>query len=131
MNELREAYERFWNGFGVCAYPAGYLPFGHEGIEFPYITYEAVCPAAGEFVPARINVWGRETAEVGDFRAVDAVIERIAEGIPCQNGKVIPCGEGKMLWVMRGNPFVVCLDEPKDRFVTRGILRVLVKSFGV
>ena len=134
MRDIREVYAAFWGGFLngfnqqlIPAWQEGYVPRDVFSSAYPRITYQLSRP---DFLGQTIlsaSIWDRRP-HPQFFTLVDDVLRQAAEKIPHPGGLILPLGDGGNLWIMRSNPFVDYLDEPDDKAIARGIIRVIVKS---
>lgn len=102
---------KFFNGFGIPAYPATSVP---ADAVFPYITYALTTGAFWDGpVAVQVDIWYRGDSE----SAPNAKAREMSAGISA-GGRIIPCDAGAM-WLKRGSPFCRSLGDPADGKIKR------------
>ena len=88
VNDVAQALQGFFGGFGLPACAAGNVP---DGIAPPYITWQMACPAP--FGRARMRAWlWFRGGDYGDALAVvDAIALALGEG-----GASLPLSDGAL-----------------------------------
>ncbi len=107
---------KFFNSFGVPAYPASAVP---EDCVFPWITYELTTGSwdDGE-IGLTVNIWCYTTDENEPNQLAREMAEKIGRG-----GKLIAC-DGGAIWLKRGNPWCQNLTDDTERQIKRRYLNV-------
>lgn len=111
-----QAYNAFWNKFGIPAYDKASVP---EDVGFPRITYTMASDNLDHTLLLDANVWYRETS----WKRASEKVEEIGEYI--ENMSPIPLDEG-YLRIMRGNPFAQRMAD-EDDMIRRFYINVSVE----
>lgn len=110
-----EALNRFFNSFGIPAYPISAVPDEKE-ITFPYMTFENVLPVyGGETASITVNLWYKTESETVITDKVEEIAEFIGLG-----GSTVVCDNG-FLWIKRGSPFSVPIVETDPSYKRRAL----------
>lgn len=118
MDRWQAQYE-FWAAYGVEVYEENSVP-DLEGMEYPYITYQAVSAMFnGETMPS-VSIWTRSNSWAEADSLVDVIEADIGEG-----GKSIAY-DGGILWVTANTPFAQSMGDPDDDLIKRKLLSVTV-----
>ena len=111
-----EALYKFFNSFGLTAYPSNSVP---DDTVFPWLTYE---PTIGNFgdeqLSITVNLWYHTDSEAIPNKKVDDISEAIGMG-----GVTVPYDDG-MIWITRGTPFCQSLSDENDASIKRRMLNV-------
>lgn len=108
--DKEQAYNAFWNSFGLKAYDGTSVP---EGTLMPYITYEAAEDDFGHSLALTASVWYRSTSwtdAVAKVHEIEAEIGRSGKIVPYQNGA---------FWIKKASPWAQRLSEENDDSVRR------------
>lgn len=119
MDKL-QAYDSFWNSFGIPAYEQTTVP---DSTETPYITYSMIYDSFGAVLPTNVSLWYRETG----WATVSRKAEEISYGIT-RGGKVIDYDDGAM-WIKRGTPWAQRMSDPNDDSIRRVVLNIEIEFF--
>lgn len=115
------ALHKFFNSFGVKAYPITSVP---EKAKLPYMDYE---PKVGAFdsgeIAIIVNLYCYTDREAEPNAIVQSISERIGHG-----GCTIPC-DGGFIWIKRGSPWCQAVVEPSDQNVKRRYINVSAEFF--
>lgn len=119
MDKL-QAYNQFWNSFGIPAYDEGTVP---DSAKQPYITYSAASDDFnnGLFLTASIWYRGRSWADV--TRKEKEISEFIGRG-----GVNISYDRGAF-WITKGTPWAQRMSDPEDDMIRRILLQINVEFF--
>ena len=112
MDKL-QAYNRFWNSFGIPAYDQYTVP---DDAKQPYITYQAASDDFNHPVALTASIWYRDKS----WAAVTAKEKQISEHIG-RGGVCIPYDEGGF-WLTKGTPWAQRMDDPDDDMIRRIVL---------
>lgn len=115
------ALHKFFNSFGVKAYPADNVP---DKVALPYIDYESKVGAfdSGE-ISIAVNLFCYTEKETEPNRIVQDISERIGRG-----GCTIQC-DGGFIWLKRGSPWCQTVVESSDTNVKRRYMNVSAEFF--
>ena len=113
-----QAYNSFWNSFGLKAYDETSVP---DGTPMPYITYESSSDSFGYSMSLSAQLWYRDSS----WKDITLKAEQISDAIT-RGGKLVSYDEGAF-WILRGTPFTRRMSEPDDDTVRRLILNVDVE----
>lgn len=106
-----EALQKWFDGFGIKAYPASAVP---DDATFPYLTYEPVIAAFGEGeVNCTVNLWYYTSSE----SIPNAKAEEIGKAVGL-GGVRIKCDDG-LIWIKRGSPFCQNVAYEQDTSIKR------------
>lgn len=101
-----EALYRFFNSFGIKAYPANAVP---DSLEFPWITYEAKVANTGDSpVSSTVNIYYHTDSEAIPNHKVQEIADEIGLG-----GIQLPYDKGS-IWVKRGEPWCLPIYNDSD-----------------
>lgn len=130
MNK-QQAYNTFWNGFGVLAFEENSVPSdeiienmiksGLASSKFPYITYQVITDDLGNAVFPTASIWDRNTS----WERIDLLSNRISAYI--QNMNTIKLDNGRM-FMTKGTPFAQHGAE-EDSDIKRVIMNLGVEFF--
>lgn len=105
-----EALYKFFNEFGIPAYPSNAVP---DDTIFPWLTYEPVVSNFGDQdAPCTVNLWYYTESE----REINKMAEDIAEEIG-HGGCTVPY-DGGIIWIKRGSPWSIPIAE-SDKTIKR------------
>ena len=119
MDKL-QAYNQFWNSFGIPAYDEGSVP---DGAMQPYITYSAASDGFDNAVYLSASLWYRDTSWVDITQKEKEISERIGRGginVPYDNGA---------FWMVKGSPWAQRMADPNDDMIRRIVLQLNVEFF--
>ena len=136
MNELKVALANFWGAFEnipgqepkfIPAFEDGQVP---EEQPFPYITYPVIRTGFGGQTILIVSVWDKDLANPGFQGRVDYLLSQISERI-AEEGAVITLNNNRgIVWLSRnGSNFISYMDDPDDKFIVRGLVRLQFKAF--
>lgn len=108
--DKEQAYNAFWNGFGLKAYDGTSVP---EGTLMPYITYEAAEDDFGHPIALTASVWYRSTSWTDAVAKVHEIESEIG-----RSGKIVPYQNGAF-WIKKASPWAQRLSEENDDSVRR------------
>lgn len=104
-----QALYNFWSGFGIPAFPSHSVP---EEQSYPYLTYEISLAQYGDPpVNIAVQLWYHTDSEAVPNEKVMEISARIGRG-----GIMIPC-DGGGIWMTKGSPFCLHINDPEDRIV--------------
>lgn len=110
-----EALYKFFNSFGVEAYPSDNVP---ARTYFPYMTYENTISNFNDEVDITAQLWFNTNSEAVPNSKVDEIAEAIGLG------GVNLAYDGGMIWVNMGVPFAQAISEDNDTALKRRILNL-------
>lgn len=113
-----QAYNSFWNSFGLKAYDATSVPVGTL---MPYITYESAEDDFNHSVALTASVWYRSTSWTEAVEKVREIEQEIG-----RSGKIVPYTNGAF-WIKKANPWAQRLSEGNDDSVRRINLNIEVE----
>lgn len=114
----------FFSGFGIDAYEENSVYALESPPAFPYLTYEVITDAFGEFDTAiSFSTWHRSTS----WAASNAKTEEISAAIG--RGGTIMHIDGGYLLIMRGSPFAQSLGDPSDDMIKRKLFNITVRYY--
>lgn len=113
------ALNKFWNGFGIDAYPSNSVP---KDTTFPWLTYEMRTgyfndPAAN----IAVNLWYHTESEAAPNNKAKEIGDAIGLG-----GIQIKCDDG-LIWIKRGSPWCISLTDEADATIKRRQLNVTLE----
>lgn len=118
MNRI-EAYQTFWQSFGLTAYDETTVP---DNAQMPYITYMVQESEFDTTVYNTASIWYKGTTWSDVTQKSFEISDAIGIG-----GIIVPCDNGA-LWIKRGTPFAQRMSDP-DTLVRRIYLNVEVEFF--
>lgn len=110
-----EAYNDFWQQFGVPAYDEFSVP---DEAKLPYITYELSTDTFDNQVTVSANIWTRNTSWKQAYDILDRVEKRILGG-----GSNIPY-DGGTIWITSASPWCRRLSSDTDSLIKRLFLNL-------
>lgn len=128
MNK-QQAYNAFWNGFGVLAFEENSVPDektletmigGTTTKAYPRITYQVITDDLGHPVYPTASIYDRSTS----WERADTLANNISARI--QNMQTIKLDNGRM-FITKGSPFAQHMPEEGDRTIRRVILNLAVE----
>lgn len=114
-----QAYQDFWESFGISAYEETTVP---DDAVMPYITYQVQMSSFNETVFNTASVWYKGTSWADITSKTLEISDAIGLG-----GIIIPCDDGA-LWIKRGTPFAQRMSDV-DSLVRRMYLNIEVEYF--
>ena len=117
MDKL-QAYNSFWNSFGVKAYDETSVPYSTQ---MPYITYEMAEDSFGNDVALTANVWDRSSSWVTSVNKVKQIEQEIGRG-----GKLVKYDEGAF-WIRKATPWARRMQDDSDDSVRRILMNIQVE----
>ncbi|MCR5475509.1 MAG: hypothetical protein K6F28_09960 [Lachnospiraceae bacterium] len=112
MDKL-QAYNKFWNSFGLPAYDQYTVP---SNAALPYITYESASDDFDHPVTLSASIWYRDAS----WAAITAKEKEISEVIG-RGGVSVPYDDGGF-WLVKGMPWAQRMNDPDDDTVRRIVL---------
>lgn len=112
-----EALYKFFNGFGLDAYPDTNVP---EDATLPYLTYQIMTDTIGNQISMPVNLWYRTESEAVPMADVEKISKTIG------SGTYVQCDGGAIL-VMRGTPFCQSLVDDVEDKIKRKYLNLIVE----
>jgi hypothetical protein len=104
MDKL-QAYNGFWNSFGIPAYDENTVP---DEAEPPYITYQAASDDFNHPVMLTASLWYRNKSWTNITAMEKHISEKIGRG-----GINVPY-DGGGFWLVKGNPWAQRMGDPDD-----------------
>lgn len=117
MNKT-QAYNSFWNSFGLKAYDETSVP---SGILMPYITYEMAEDDFNNSVALTASIWYRSTS----WAEIVAKAHEIGQDIG-RSGKIVPYDRG-VFWIKKASPWSQRMADEGDDSVRRIVLNIEVE----
>lgn len=118
MNKV-QAYDTFWNRFGIKFYEESAVP---DKEAFPYGTYES---SLNSFDDGKLaldaSLWYKSMSWESAMLLTDRISKFIGEG-----GVTVPY-DGGMIWVTRRSPFARRLGDESDDQIRRVIIGVNIE----
>lgn len=101
-----EALYKFFNSFGIKAYPANATP---ETLTFPWMTYEAIVGNAGDLpLSCTVNIYYHTDSEAIPNHKAQEIADELGLG-----GIQLPYDKGS-IWVKRGEPWCISVYNDAD-----------------
>lgn len=116
MNKI-QAYNQFWNSFGLKAYDENSVPINTE---FPYITYDLVIGEFNDTVASNASLWYRSTS----WKDIQEKEMEIADYIT-RGGRMVKYDNGAF-WIRKGNPWAQRMTGDDDS-VRRIVLNIVTE----
>ena len=104
-----EALYKYFNNFGLTAYPSNAVP---TETAFPWLTYSTPIGYDGD-VSAEINLWYHTESEAIPNKKANEIAECLGVG-----GVTVPY-DGGIIWIKRDNPFIQSLTDQNDASIKR------------
>lgn len=117
MDKL-QAYNRFWNKFGIPAFDQYTVP--HDAT-LPYISYETAADDFNHPVNLSASIWYRDSS----WAAITAKEKEISEYIG-RGGVCVPYDEGGF-WLVKGSPWAQRMNDPDDDTIRRIVLNFSIE----
>lgn len=116
-----QALQKFFSSFGIPAIEENSFYSSETTPDFPYITYPIQTSffLGGECI-LNPSVWYKSYS----LQEPEKKIYEISQAIGA--GQVYPCEDG-YLWVKRGSPFCIPMDDPSNKFIKRMYLNIIVE----
>ena len=116
MNKI-QALNTFWNLFDLPAYDETAMP---DGVQMPYITYEAIIDDFDHNVMPTASLWyySSSLSEVSQ-KALEI------EAFLGDGGRVMRYDNG-IMWIRKGNPFAQRVADSND-MVKRMVLNLIIE----
>ena len=131
MNK-QQAYNYFWNRFGVLAFEENSVPddeaisamitAGIASSKFPYITYQVLIDDISGAVFPTASIWDRSNS----WERSDLLANQISSYIQQMN--TIKLDDGRM-FITKGSPYAQHMAEEGDPSIRRIILNLGVQFF--
>lgn len=119
MDKL-QAYNQFWNSFGIPAYDESTVP---DDAKPPYITYSAASDSFGNGLFLTASIWYRDTSWAGATRKEREISEFVGRG-----GVNVAYDNGAF-WLSKGSPWAQRMADPEDDMIRRIVLQINVEFF--
>lgn len=116
-----EALYKFFNSFGLKAYPTTAVP---ETETFPYIAYE-VQTNDFEGLPVSIGVYIYYHTE--SEKEPNNKAEQIGKALG-SGGEMITCDDGQ-IWITKGNPFCTAMTDQTDKSIKIRFINLTLKYY--
>lgn len=100
-----QAYNSFWNSFGIPAYDELSVP---DEAKPPYITYQTASDDFGNSLFLNASIWYRSTSWVDITHKEQQISEYIGRG-----GRSIPYDDGAF-WIVKGSPWAQRMSDEDD-----------------
>lgn len=113
-----EAYNTFWQQFGVEAYDVFSVPVGARK---PYITYELSTDTFDNAVALTASIWTRSTSWKSAYDILDKIEKQIL------NGGVSVSYDGGLIWITSATPWCRRLSDSLDTLIKRLVLNLYVE----
>lgn len=113
-----QAYNNFWNGFGIPAYDENTVP---DDAILPYITYSASEDEFGRPVSLRASIWYRSKSWNDITLKLDEISNHITRG-----GVMVSYDNGAM-WIRKGSPFAQRMNDSEDDSIRRIFMNIEVE----
>lgn len=131
MNK-QQAYNSFWQSFGVLAFEENTVPEdqviekliegGAAANKYPYITYQVLTDDIGAPVFPTASIYDRSSS----WEKADTLANLISARIKEMN--TIKLDNGRM-FITKGSPFSQHMDEEGDRAIRRVVLNLGIEFF--
>lgn len=125
--DKQQAYNAFWNGFGVLAFEENSVPdddiieemikSGIATAKYPYITYQVLIDDLGQPLYPTASIWDRSTS----WERADTLANSISARI--QEMGTIELDSGRM-FITKGSPYAQHMSEEADRYIRRVVLNL-------
>lgn len=116
--DKEQAWNSFWNSFGVKAYDAITVP---DDATLPRITYDLATTDFNNQIFLTISIWGRSTS----WKSVTDILHEVERRIGL-GGCTVPY-DGGMIWIKKASPFANRLGEQSDDTIRRIVVNVEVE----
>lgn len=124
MDKL-QAYNDFWNSFGIPAYNETSVPDkdeqGRPVKDIPHITYEVSEDDFDHTLALTASIWYRATSWTESVAKSNEIRYAIGRG-----GKLVHYDDGAF-WIKRGTPWAQRLGDDSDNSVRRTLLNLEVE----
>lgn len=131
MNK-QQAYNNFWNSFGVLAFEENSVPTedeinaliasGAASARWPIITYQVLLDDIGSPVYPSASIYDKDSS----WERADTLANAISATI--QSQKTIKLDNGRM-FITKGSPFAQHMEEASDRSIRRIIINTGIEFF--
>ena len=128
--DKQQAYNAFWNSFGVLAFEENSVPddsiieemirSGIATAKYPYITYQVLIDDLGQPLYPTASIWDRSTS----WERADTLANSISARI--QEMGTIKLDSGR-LFITKGSPYAQHLSEEADRYIRRVVLNLAIE----
>ena len=129
MNK-QQAYNAFWNGFGVLAFEENSIPddtvidelikSGIAPAKYPYIAYEVIIDDLGNAVYPSASIYDKSSS----WERIDTLANTISNRI--QNMGTVKLDNGRM-FITKGSPFAQHMGEGEAFDIKRIVLNLGVE----
>lgn len=126
MNK-QQAYNAFWNSFGVLAFEENSVPdddiieemikSGIATAKYPYITYQVLIGDIEQPLYPTASIWDRSTS----WERADTLSNSISARI--QEMGTVKLDDGR-LFITKGSPYAQHMSEEADRYIRRVVLNL-------
>lgn len=100
-----QAYDNFWNSFGLNAYDEGSVP---DDAKLPYITYSAGIDDFDHPMSLTASIWYRSKS----WKDITLKAEEISSEIS-RGGRTVSYDDG-VIWIQKGSPFAQRVRDEND-----------------
>lgn len=128
--DKQQAYNAFWNSFGVLAFEENSVPddsiieemirSGIATAKYPYITYQVLIDDLGQPLYPTASIWDRSTS----WERADTLANSISARI--QEMGTIKLDSGR-LFITKGSPYAQHMSEEADRYIRRVVLNLAIE----
>lgn len=125
--DKQQAYNAFWNSFGVLAFEENSVPddsiieemirSGIAQAKYPYITYQVLIGDLDQPLYPTASIWDRSTS----WERADTLANSISARI--QEMGTVKLDEGR-LFITKGSPYAQHMSEEADRYIRRVVLNL-------
>ncbi len=130
MMNKQQAYNSFWNRFGVLAFEEHSVPddkvidelikAGKAPSKYPYIAYQVIIDDLGHPVFPTASIYDKSSS----WETIDLLVNRISDQLKAT--EVIPLENGRM-FIAKGAPFAQHWEENADESIRRTNINLQVE----
>lgn len=116
---IGQAFSKFYNSFGIPAYPRTAVP---DDAKMPYITYDVI-ESDWTDVPTSqtVQIWYKSDSEAAPSAKAKEIKNAIGYG-----GVRIPCDDGS-IWLRKGSPWCINTNAEGDNSIKLRQLNVTLE----
>lgn len=115
------ALHAFWNTF-LTAYEENSVPGGPDRPDYPYMTYQLITDSFnGLPVESSATLWYKSESN----KALNAKVEEVSNAL-VEGGVTISC-DGGIIWVKKGSPFSIPVQDDTDKTIRGRQLNVQIE----